>query len=649
MTLNNILKWFRLSILIFLIAGCQSTPKVEAPKSDPSAQKLLNQVQALLKSGKQAAAYRTASKLVKAYPESLEAEEAYLVLATQHQKRSDPVKCKVLLESLIKRPYQLQSPYMAYSMLGDCSSASSDTEAAISAFELAQKVAKEPQHVLSVSAKLFKLYKERGQIGKSLISLKAAYEVAPESQKRNLLEAGLRTAEFQMTLPEISESEDSSLYPFLSPGYLRLSRWYLDQGNTSKARRYLQLTVEAYPESQYAEEASELLNQLSSRERVEPNRIGVILPLSGKYAKIGYKTLYGIQLALGIAPGEEGRSPYSLRIIDSEGNPGLARRGVERLVLEDKVIGIIGGLIGREAQEVASKSQELGVPVITLSQKAGLTQTGDYVFRNALTSEMQVAALVDLFISQLNKKKFALLFPNDAYGTEYSNLFWDEVLARGGEIRAAQIYDPKETDFRQGIQKLVGLYHKEDRADELKARLKIWNQAHNQAHGRKEIPNDILPPIVDFEVLFIPDSARAVGQIAPMLAYNDVQSVTLAGTSLWNTNDLIRRAGQFVEGSIFVDTFQANSDSFLNSPFSKRFKQSFGYAPDTFELRAYDSAMLIKNFVDRGATTRSRLKEELAGANGVKGAMFALKMSRNREVIRPLVALTIRNQKIVPQ
>jgi ABC-type branched-subunit amino acid transport system substrate-binding protein len=124
--------------------------------------------------------------------------------------------------------------------------------------------------------------------------------------------------------------------------------------------------------------------------------------------------------------------------MDSEGNPDNARRGVERLVKEDNVIAIIGSLLSKTAPAVAAKANELGVPTLALSQKAGVTEVGPSVFRNALTSEMQVRQLVKSAMEDLKLRRFAILYPNDPYGVEYANIFWDEVLARGGVITAAQ-------------------------------------------------------------------------------------------------------------------------------------------------------------------------------------------------------------------
>src|SRR5690606_20620431 len=172
------------------------------------------------------------------------------------------------------------------------------------------------------------------------------------------------------------------------------------------------------------------------------------LPLSGKYADIGRSVLNSIQLGLGVY---DKNTDIRLAVIDSEGKYLDARRAVEKLVIEDHVVAIIGSLQSKTATSISSKAQALGVPTIVLSQKSGITEIGDFIFRNALTGEMQVQYLVKTAMEKRGFKRFAILYPEDAYGTEYANLFWDAVLAAGGEIKAAQSYNPKETDFRASI------------------------------------------------------------------------------------------------------------------------------------------------------------------------------------------------------
>ena len=333
-----------------------------------------------------------------------------------------------------------------------------------------------------------------------LSALISYVELANSSENSQEIDA------FKSQAREITESklgrEDlmrvagSSSYDFLRPlALFKMGLTYFEESNYSKAESYLEDVVSLSPKSAIAEQANDLLLQIYSRSKIDSKTIGVILPLSGRLGPIGYKTLSGIQHGLGVF--DKGSSNFQIAVIDSEANPNVARRAVEKLVVEDNVIAIIGSLKGKTSLAIAKKSQELGVPNIGFSLSSELTVTGDYIFRNALTSHMQVKNLVNTSMNKFGIKKFAILYPNDNYGIEFANIFWDEVLANGGEIRGAQSYNSKETDFRAPIQRLVGTYYREDRFDEYKIRLQEW-QAKYGENTRRKIPSDLLPPIIDF-------------------------------------------------------------------------------------------------------------------------------------------------------
>jgi len=436
------------------------------------------------------------------------------------------------------------------------------------------------------------------------------------------------------------------------PARYRLANIYFGQKNWGDARIQYQLIVDKFPRTEQALRAADALSSIEAQQRVDPQTIGVILPLTGKHAMMGYKTLRGIQMAFGIytTGGASGSPPVKLAIIDSEANPDIARRGVDRLVSEDHVVAIIGGILTKTSRAIAVRGQELGLPIFVLSQKSDITEIGPFVFRNALTAELQMRALVDMAIRERGWKRFALLYPNDAYGTEYATVFWDVVNTLGGEVVAAQTYQPEETDFRNTIRKLVSTFYPEDRIAELKLRQAELEKSRPKKSARgKNTAADLLPPIVDFDALFIADSPKAVGQIAPMLAYNDVEHLPLLGTNIWNTPQLVERGAKYVEGALFVDSYFTDEPRPSLKKFIENFQNIYGYTPDVFEAQGYDTATIVQQALKRGNYNSSRqsFQHELEAISNVDGSTGPLSVSPHREVEKSLMTLTVHNGKIV--
>ena len=437
---------------------------------------------------------------------------------------------------------------------------------------------------------------------------------------------------------ELKQVAGSSDYGFLRGHALfQLGQISLDRRDTDNARKYFSSVVAYLPGTDLAQKAQDHLSQLESMKYVEAKTIGAVLPLSGKNAVLGQKVLRSIELGLGL---DQPGSAFKLAVMDSEGNPDNARRGVERLVKEDNVIAIIGSLLSRTGPAVAAKAAELGVPSIALSQKAGLTEIGPTVFRNAVTSEMQVRELVRTAMNDLHLRRFAVLFPNDPYGVEFSNIFWDEVLARGGTVTAAQVYNPKDTDFRAVCQRLVGTWYIEGREDEFKMlgkeKVSEDGKKKNGQH-QEQSSDDVLPPIVDFDAVFIPDSAKMMSEMAAFLSYVGLRNVKLLGTNLWSTPGLGKRAGLFANDLVYVDANPLSTERTAANGFLQAYQQQFKDVPTSIEMQAYDSALILRTLIAQGAGSRESLTRKLTDLHHFQGAVGFLEMSPQREIRRPLV------------
>lgn len=498
--------------------------------------------------------------------------------------------------------------------------------------------------LLLLNAKL-DILKSYQDITAQLEVLGTMYNIATRPSDKESIRARATTLTDSITRPQdIENILGNSRLEFVHASlYFRLGSISFEKSDFSSAKSYFSKVVSLNPDSEYAEASREYLQQLDARFSVDSKTVGVILPLSGKYSDIGRSVLNSLQLGLGIY---DRQSNIRLAVIDSEGKFLDARRAVEKLVVEDKVIAIIGSLQSKSAAAVSSKAQSLGVPTVVLSQKSGLTDIGPYVFRNALTSEMQVEHLVRVAREEKGITRFAILYPDDSYGTEYANIFWSAVERQGGQVRAAQSYDPKETDFRATLQKLVGVYYTDDRQAEFKTKMTEWQSKHTKKSARDETPQDLLAPLVDFEALFIPDSTKALGQISAMLSFLDVKDISLLGTNLWNTSGVAERAGRFSQNTIFVDTFLKDDPLFMQSPVVREFQEKFGRVPTSFDIQAYDTALVLKKAL-ASSSSRAELQNELSQLSSFKGSLTSLSMLPSRDLSRPIVTLTIKDGQIV--
>lgn len=632
------------------LSSCISAPKKKPPtKAGAPLQDTMSKVEIDMAAGAHDRAMNKLKKLVKDHPDTDVADDAYMAMGEIYYQKRDYRNSYDSYISVVNS--DVFSPREADALVG-AAKALAKTGSYDEVLSLTNKCLKmsdlSPQTRLEIYRLRFQVLTAVGDRIDALRSIIYLSENETNPNEREIFKnRAIDYVESHLSDQDLEIVAGDSKFGFVrSYAVLRIGTLLFEQRDFWKARDFLLETVSLAPETELSEKANHLLEQIEARRKVEPYTVGAVLPLSGKASNFGYKTLRGIQLGLGIYGPHA--SKVKLAVIDSEGNPDSARRAVERLVTEDHVISIIGSLSSKTAVAVASKADELGVPSIALSQKAGITDIGPTVFRNSLTSEMQVRQLAKVAIEDLGHKRFAILYPNDPYGVEYANLFWDEVLARGGQVVGAQPYNPKETDFSGPIQRLVGTFYLEDRAEEYRYHLREWQKKVKTVSGRTLPPTDLLPPIIEFDALFIPDGAVAVSQIAPMLAFQEVNKVHLLGTNIWNTSELVAKGERFVEGSVFVDAFFSNDSRFRQSAFFRDFQKTFKEEPGLFEAQGYDAGLMVRELIERGQNTRVGLAESLAEAKTFKGSLGTLYMNASREIERPLTALTVDKGQITP-
>jgi ABC-type branched-subunit amino acid transport system substrate-binding protein len=282
-------------------------------------------------------------------------------------------------------------------------------------------------------------------------------------------------------IPHLKEEELTSLITLFGDripgGYLRLelAKQYASQDRVDPAIDVLSDFVRLFPDHEEMASASALMKELRAAAMVDRFLIGCILPLTGPYGTFGTRALTGIELALHEFNSQRHVHPVHLLIRDSKGDPEEAARAVESLAMSDKVTAIIGPMITSES--AALKAQDLEIPIITLTQKPNVTETGDYVFRDFVTPSLQVEAVVGYAVQDLGLQRFAILYPDEPYGVSFMNKFWDALLTRGAEVTAIESYGPDETDFGDPVKRLVGLYYprREITEEEVLAEEEAWN------------------------------------------------------------------------------------------------------------------------------------------------------------------------------
>jgi ABC-type branched-subunit amino acid transport system substrate-binding protein len=425
----------------------------------------------------------------------------------------------------------------------------------------------------------------------------------------------------------------------------RLAELEMGSGQLDAAQKRLDGLMARAPADPLAETWMAMTSRLTDLRDVDMQAVGCVLPLSGRYKGYGDRVLRGMGMAAQVSGA--GDSGVKLIVKDSGGDPATSAAAVRELTQTHKVAAIIGPLSRQAAEAAASEAQKLQIPIITLTQKREITRVGDYVFRDFLSNEQQVRALAEYAVLGLGLRRFAILYPHDAYGGRLMQLFSYEVSRLGGEVRGAQAYSTSQTDFAYQIKKLLGRSSSGQKTEPPEVGLPgEETEGPDERQELASIPETGIP--VDFEAMFIPDGFDKVGLIAPQLAYHNLTGIRLLGINLWNSPKLLEMAAPYVEGAVFVDGFFPDSERPMTRQFVQSYQETFGEIPGYPEAQGYDVMRLVMASLEqRGVTTRPRLREAFLAVRDLPGVEGMASMTPAREVERQPFFIAVQKRRMV--
>jgi ABC-type branched-subunit amino acid transport system substrate-binding protein len=435
-----------------------------------------------------------------------------------------------------------------------------------------------------------------------------------------------------------------------------------------------------YPEHPYTSDAMQLTEVVKQRLAFAPYTVGCLVPLTGSYKAYGQRMLNAVQMALSGMQTGETPLPIKLVVKDSASDDFHAIEAVRQLA-QAGVGAIIGPII--TSQAAASEAQRLNIPIVTFTQKADIANAGDFVFRHFITPRNQVKTLVEFFIGELNLRRFAVMYPQEAYGDTFMNLFWDELVKQGGHMVGVESYDPKQTDFADTIKKLIGTYYSIPEELQTKPVVQVEEYPYYQATPNEtERLEDVLPdpvtrltglffqdpdqdrikgpalgrrreekrenPIIDFDVLFIPDAPKVTGLILPQLAYHDVKNIYTAGTNLWHSQQLINMTQQYAQNAVMVDGFYKDSQSRIVQNFVEQYQAIYGATPGLMEAFAFDTANMIFGLLAHPQIElRNQLRNAMMQLFYVDGVTGTTAFAPDGEAIKRLSLLRVKGDRFV--
>ena len=382
-------------------------------------------------------------------------------------------------------------------------------------------------------------------------------------------------------------------------------------------------------------------------------RLGLLLPVTGPYHRIGGELHQGVQLA-----NLEAGSPFELVVadtgVDYENLPigtdlggdvsessasGLLRvaDGAQQL-LDQGVVAIVGPLFSSSSVVAATVAARAGVPLLVpLAQQSGLDALSHSVFQLRTVPKTEARLLGEYATLVLGLEHLAIISPLSDYGWDFAREFTRIAERNGGQIEHSDWYVPNETkDFRLVFEEIrkagFALRPPPDTSDTLEV-------------VEEELEADMFIDTIDGVVVVVESFADAK-TIAPQVHFHRLQTQVLGNDAWWDPEAIRQmRPGERknFDGVIFVSARQ--TESAAEQSFVSAFRKQFRRNPD-YAATSYDATHLLIEGWEQGHRDPAALIEWLATVRFYEGASGTISLSPDVRSNNALTLLKIERDKV---
>jgi outer membrane PBP1 activator LpoA protein len=362
------------------------------------------------------------------------------------------------------------------------------------------------QILLLRSDALFKLGRPNAAVASLVKREQLLGSNADIEANHRLIWSGLQTTGSAITIESATAAQDP-----VSAGWLELGNLaYFNRASLSELKSSLQVWQKQNPRhpasGQLLNEVLENLSALSSY----PNRVAILLPLSGKQRIIGEAIRDGY-MAAHFALGQNTDRP-EIMVYDTARNGAVS--AYQQAILSGAEF-IVGPLLKEEVSNIARLGPAVTVLALNQLPSGSATLPGFYQFALSPEDEARAAANRAADEGMLNA---VALVPDTSWGSRVLEAFSEQLAKRGGKLLAAQSYPVDTPDFSQYIREILLLDESYARRDRLAANL--GKQLEFEPRRRQDV-----------DLVFLGANAAAAKLLKPQLKFHYAGELPTFATS----------------------------------------------------------------------------------------------------------------------
>jgi len=338
--------------------------------------------------------------------------------------------------------------------------------------------------------------------------------------------------------------------------------------------------------------------------------IGAVWSLTGGAAVYGPSQQKAAELAVEEinSRGFLGQARIKLLTEDDRSTKEGAQAAFEKLINQDKVVAVLGPTLSANALAADPIAQEKKVVVMGVSNTAsGITEMGDYVFRDSLPESAVQPNTIKQTKAKLGYSRVAVMYgDDDAFTKAGYDVFKAALDAEGVQILTTETFKKGDTDYSAQLTKIRTLN-----------------------------PQAIVVSALAEEAAGIMSQGRQLG--IP-------DSVPFIGGNGFNSPQLARLAGPAAEGAISGAAWFVTGDAQGNKAFVDAYKAKYGANPDQFSAQAYAGVYLMATAIkNAGASSSAAIRGALVNLKDVDTVLGKFSFTPDREPVHPPIVQVVRN------
>ena len=336
-------------------------------------------------------------------------------------------------------------------------------------------------------------------------------------------------------------------------------------------------------------------------------KIGGISPLTGEAATFGQSTKNGMELAVeewNAAGGVLGKQ-VKLIVEDDKGDPAEGAAVFSKLIEQDKVVAIVGGITSRVALAGAPIAQAAKVPMVTpTATNEKVTQVGDYIFRSCFIDPFQGSVMAKFAVQDLGILNAGVIFDlgND-YSKGLAETFSASLTSLGGQVLASEGYPSGATDFKAQLTKIV--------------------QAKPEA-------------------VYIPAYYNDGGLIAKQIRELGYEG-KLLGCDGWDSSELVNIGGTAVDGGFFTNHYSKDDTRPVVQDIVRKYSAKYGAPPDALAVLAYDGMNILLDAVKRAGKTNNEAIRDALKTTDLACVGGQIRYDENRNPVKSVVIIEMKD------